>query len=95
MLYLRCRVLRVLIPDHQPPIVEAAFSDARGVQHLVHDKEPIFFVQDVALDQLPLDGSIRCTRISEGRVTLARPDGVESTTGECEFDVAPGQLDEH
>ena len=75
MLHLRCRVVRVLHADHQPPVVEAIFVDAHGVQHAVHDKETIFFEREVSLDVLPLEASMRCTRLTGNRITLGRPDG--------------------
>jgi hypothetical protein len=89
--------------DDQPGWVECELTDARGKRWLFHEKVPI--VASNRLDratQYPLPGLIRCEvlqrwRDEQGResatVSTERPDHVESTDGQTEFEVLSEQLE--
>src|SRR5436190_23192198 len=89
MLALRIEIARWL-SDNQPGFVECRFTDAHGVEHLVHEKVPVVTLDKItAASVLPLDGVIGCERVDtrlEGgrrivRVSTERPWHVASTAG--------------
>lgn len=98
---LNVQIIR-LTDDHQPGWVECEFTDAAGHPHQVQDKAPIFGANYWDLKAaLPARGLLGCEllarwRDSDGhelaRITIARPDGVESTKGLAEFVVLADQL---
>jgi hypothetical protein len=84
-----------LVEDYQPPIVESQFEDAEGTRHAVVDKAPVLGGDYTnAPSRYPQVGFARCEvlarwRDSDGRdlvrITIDRPDGLESTRGLSEF----------
>jgi len=88
--------------DAQPSIVACEFSDASGRRHTLIDKVPIF--SNELLDsssKYPQDGLVRCEVLSRWRdnddrellrISIARPDSVESTEGLSEFVVFSSQV---
>jgi hypothetical protein len=98
---LRVSIIRFL-DKHQPGFVECEFTDAEGTVHTLADKVPIFSLEDLSNDSVyPQTGYARCEVLSRSqdpqghqfvRVTIARPDGLESNRGLSEFVVPECQL---
>ena len=92
------------VDEHQPGFVEAEFADANGNLHTVADKVPVFSLGDLRSDSgYPQPGVARCQVLaraqdSQGRklarVTIAKPDGLESMRGLSEFVVLESQITE-
>jgi hypothetical protein len=90
------------IDEHQPGFVEAEFADADGTNHTLVDKVPVFSLEDLWSDSVyPQPGFARCevlerSQDSQGRnlarVTIAKPDSLESTRGLSEFVVLESQI---
>lgn len=90
------------IDEHQPGFVEAEFADADGTSHTLVDKVPVFSLEDLWSDSVyPQPGFARCEVLarsedSQGRklarVTIAKPDSLESTRGLSEFVVLESQI---
>jgi hypothetical protein len=90
------------VDEHQPGFVACEFSDAHGHKHTVIDKVPMFTVESLdSSSPYPLLGVARCEVLSRWRddrgrelvrITLDRPDVLESTEGLTEFVVVAGQL---
>jgi len=99
--YLRLSIVE-FINDHLPGFVAGEFTDASGNVHRIEDKVPIFTME--MLDQnskYPQPGSARCALVSvsvddDGRglaeITITRPDGLETTSGQVSFVVLKSQL---
>jgi len=90
------------VDEHQPGFVECEFTDATGTVHTLVDKVPIFSLNDLWGDSVyPQPGLIRCEVLEQSqdlrghrlaRVTIAKPDGLESSRGLFEFVVLESQL---
>ena len=90
------------VDEHQPGFVEAEFADADGISHTLVDKLPVFSLKDLWSDSVyPQPGFARCEVLarsedSQGRklvrVTIAKPDSLESTRGLSEFVVLESQI---
>jgi hypothetical protein len=90
------------VDEHQPGFVEAEFADADGTTHTLVDKVPVFSLEDLWSDSVyPQPGFARCEVLarledSQGRklarVTIAKPDSLESTRGLSEFVVLESQI---
>ncbi|HYF65560.1 MAG TPA: hypothetical protein VD886_22220 [Herpetosiphonaceae bacterium] len=94
--------IRRFIMEHQPNIVEAAFVDAWGQSWAFHDKDAIFTTTHLDAESCyPQPGIIACEIIGRrkhaGRqiitITTEKPWGVESTSGDVQFDVFPEQME--
>lgn len=98
---LRVSIVR-FVDEHQPGFVECEFIDAFGIIHTLIDKMPIFSLDDLWSDSVyPQPGLARCevlgqSQDSQGRrlarVTIAKPDGLESSRGLSEFVVLESRL---
>jgi hypothetical protein len=92
------------VQDHQPPIVACDFDDAEGHHHTLVDKVLIFRSEWLSPDsKYPQPGSVRCEILGRWRdvsgrelvrITIEKPDHVESTKGLSEFLVVSSQLSE-
>jgi hypothetical protein len=90
------------VDEHQPGFVECAFTDANGSVHRLVDKVPIFTLESLWSDSAyPRPGIARCevlgsSQDSHGRklarVTIAKPDGLESMDGVSEFVVLESEI---
>ena len=90
------------VDEQQPGFVEAEFADADGTTHTLVDKVPVFSLEDLWSDSVyPQPGFARCEVLarsedSQGRklarVTIAKPDSLESTRGLSEFVVLESQI---
>jgi hypothetical protein len=88
--------------DHFPGWVASEFMDAEGHRHTIIDKVPGLSLEDLdATSKYPRPGAARCEVLdrwqdSQGRelarISLVRPDGLESTEGLSEFVVISAQL---
>lgn len=96
MLSLRCRVT-ILDAERFPPLVEASFTDARGLEVRIHDKEPIFRSHDDPEGE----GTVRCRLVAGALpgerdaicvVDIDRPDHLEAVDGSTRFEVRASQL---
>lgn len=97
---LRVSIIR-FVDEQQPGFVECEFRDADGTLHTLVDKVPIFAQEDLRKDSVyPQPGFARCEALGRSmgtrgeliRVTIARPDGLESSRGLSEFVVLASQL---
>jgi hypothetical protein len=103
MACIRVSVVR-FVDEHQPGFVECMFTDANGTVHTLVDKVPVFSQDDLWSDSAyPQPGNARCevlliarSQDSQGRklarVTIAKPDDLESTNGLSEFVVLESQI---
>lgn len=92
------------VDEHQPGIVETQFADANGTVHTLVDKVPIFSLEDLWSNPVyPQPGFARCEVLARSqdshgrklaRVTIAKPDGLESMEGLSEFVVLESQISE-
>lgn len=92
------------VDEHQPGFVEAEFADANLNLHTLVDKVPVFSLEDLWSDSVyPQPGFARCevlarSQDSQGRklarVTIAKPDSLESLRGLSEFVVLESQISE-
>ena len=92
------------VDEHQPGFVECEFTDANGTVHTLVDKVPIFSSEDLWTDSVyPQPGLVGCEVLARSqdslgrrlaRVTIAKPDDVESTKGLSEFVVLESQISE-
>ena len=90
------------VDEHQPGVVECEFTDANRTVHTLIDKVPIFSFENLSNDSVyPQPGLARCEVLSRSqdpqghklaRVTIARPDGLESNRGLSEFVVLESQV---
>lgn len=90
------------VDDTQPGVLACEFSDASGRRHTLIDKIPIFTLENLGpSSKYPQDGLVRCELLSRWRdhdgrellrITIARPDDVESTDGLSEFVVFSSQV---
>jgi len=96
----RVSIIR-FVDEHQLGFVEGEFTDANGTVHTLVDKVPIFSSEDLWNNSVyPQPGFARCevlarSRDSRGqlaRVTIARPDRLQSSRGLSEFLVLESQL---
>jgi hypothetical protein len=100
---IRVTIVRFVV-EQQPGFVETEFADANGTVHTLVDKVPVFSPEDLWSDSVyPQPGFARCevlarSQDSHGRnlasVSIAKPDGLESTTGLSEFVVIESQISE-
>jgi hypothetical protein len=78
----------------QPIFVEFEFADCNGIKHIFVDKLPI--VSASSDIELPCDGVLRCTIVSENDRTYiidtSTPFDVESNSGESRFEVFKDQV---
>jgi len=98
---LRGSIIR-FVDQHQPGFVECEFTDANGTIHTIVDKVPIFSVDDLWSDSVyPQPGFAGCEVLARledprghklARVTIAKPDCLESTGGRSEFVVLESQI---
>lgn len=87
---LRVDIVR-FVDDYQPGSVACEFADAEGLLHTIIDKAPIFTASPLDGDSpYPIRGHARCEVVksfqdTSGRalvqISLARPDGLETTDG--------------
>jgi hypothetical protein len=85
-----------------PGYVECTFNDARGREHIVHEKVPIFTDLDLDINsEYPQNGVIACEIINQsvdpdGRIifsiTTAKPWLVNTVDGQTEFEVSKEQI---
>jgi hypothetical protein len=91
------------VDDYQPGIVACEFGDAQGCHHTFIGKVPVFSTEDRldANSTYPRRGALRCTVLSRWknadgqelvRISVAEPDGEESTEGLHEFVVSSAQV---
>jgi len=90
------------VDGHQPGWVACEFVDAEGRRHTIVDKVPVFGLDSLdAGSKYPQSGVARCELVDRWRdafnrelvrITLAKPDGLESTAGLSEFVVLSTQL---
>ena len=90
------------VDDHQPGWVECEFVDAAGSRHILVDKVPILSLESLdATSNYPRVGFARCEVFHRwkddrgrklARISIASPDGIESTQGLSEFVVLFTQL---
>jgi hypothetical protein len=90
------------VDDRQPGWVACELIDAEGDCHTIVDKVPVLSREDLdATSGYPRPGATRCEVLDRwrdalgrelARITLARPDGLESTDGFSEFVVLSTQL---
>jgi hypothetical protein len=88
--------------DRFPGWVASEFMDAEGRRHTIIDKVPGLSLEDLdATSEYPRPGAARCEVLDRwrdalgrelARISLAKPDGIESTEGLSEFDVLSAQL---
>ena len=100
---IRVSVIR-FVDQHQPSFVEAEFVDANGTIHNLVDKVPVFSREDLWSDSVyPQPGFAGCEVLARSqdshgrklaRVTIAKPDGLESMRGLSEFVVLESQISE-
>ncbi len=85
----------------QPGFVECRLVDASGSEFLFVEKVPVVTLEDLnANSSYPRQGIVACRIVEKKRVdnrevfrvNTEEPWGVESTTGEVEFDIFPEQL---
>ena len=99
---MRVQIVRFL-DEAQPGIVACTFRDAQHETHTIIDKLPIFTEARLWSDsEYPQPGLARCEvleRLVEGergsqvaRITIARPDHLESVTGISEFLVLESEI---
>jgi hypothetical protein len=98
---LKLQILRY-VDDHFPGWVECEFTDAERQHHTVVDKVPIVSEESLGPeDEYPKRGTVRCEILerwhdSDGRdlsrITIERPDGVETKEGVSEFIVLSSQV---
>jgi hypothetical protein len=99
---MRVQIVRFL-DGAQPGIVACTFRDAQHEIHTIIDKLPVFTEARLWSDsKYPQPGLARCEvleRIVEGeggsqvaRITVARPDNLESVTGISEFLVLESEI---
>jgi len=103
MVCLRVSIIR-FVDEHQPGFVECEFTDANGTVHTIADKVPVISAEDLWSDSVyPQPGLVGCEVLarsedSQGRklarVTMAKPDGLESVKGLSEFVVLECQISE-
>jgi hypothetical protein len=104
MHYLAVEIVR-FVDDHQPGWVECEFIDAEGHSHTLLDKVPAFGSEtneDLdAASKYPQPGVARCEILEEFRdaqgrevvrITIDKPDTLESKSGLTEFVVHPSQV---
>jgi hypothetical protein len=101
MPHLRVSIVR-FVDEHQPGFVECEFTDADGAAHTLVDKVPIFSLDDLWSDSdYPQPGFARCEVLARSqdsrgyklaRVTIAKPDDLESAGGLSEFVVLESQI---
>jgi hypothetical protein len=91
------------VDDYQPGIVACGFVDAQGRHHNFIGKVPIFSTEDHldASSTYPRPGALRCTVLSRWKnaagqelvtISIAEPDGEETTEGLHEFVVSSAQV---
>lgn len=90
------------VDDAFPGFVACEFIDASGRRHTLIDKVPIFSIEVLdSSTKYPQGGVVRCEVLSWWRdhgdkellrISIARPDGVESTDGVSEFVVFSSQV---
>jgi hypothetical protein len=93
---LRIDIVR-FVDERFPGFVECLFTDADGKDHALVDKALMFTEKDLWIDsQYPESGHLRCQILSRSknvageelvRITIARPDGLETVNGLTEFEV--------
>lgn len=99
---LRVEIVRFVDEEPQPGIVESRFRDASGKVHSIIDKVPIFTCASLWTDSdYPQSGFARCRVLermpaSSGedlvRITIADPDGLETTEDQSEFVISEADL---
>jgi hypothetical protein len=90
------------VDETQPGIVECEFIDGFQQMHTLIDKVPIFSKHVLWSDSsYPQPGVARCQILEEfrdtsgrelARITIMRPDGLETVDGETEFIVDRSQI---
>ena len=90
------------VDDYQPGFVACEFTDSNGYLHTIIDKVPTFTSDYLeSTSSYPRAGAARCEvlesfRDDTGRalvrITIDRPDGIESTQGVSEFLVLESQV---
>jgi hypothetical protein len=101
MYNLAVKIVR-FVDDHQPGWVASEFVDAEGRRHSVVDKVPVLgFDYLDASSKYPQSSSARCEVLERwrdglgrelARISLASPDGIETTEGLTEFVVLSTQI---
>lgn len=94
---LNVRITRIWDLDWYPGFAECVLVDALGAEHRFQDKIPVFSPRDLAPEEIPCAGMLRCTIAGEnpdGTLTVNTkfPDDIESAAGERLFRVRPNQL---
>jgi len=90
------------VDEHQPGFVACELVDADGHRHTVVDKVPMFTHKELSCDsEYPQPGKARCEILARfqdasgrgvARITIARPDGLESAEGLSDFVVLASQV---
>jgi hypothetical protein len=101
----RCIAVKIMqfVNDSFPGWVQCEFEDAEGKKHSLIDKVPLFTAKLIdSTSSYPQEGIVRCEILDESladdknrglvRITIARPDTLESTQGLSEFVVLSAQL---
>ena len=94
---LSVRITRIWDLDWYPGFAECVLVDALGAEHRFQDKIPVFSPRDLAPEEIPCAGMLRCTIAGEnpdGTLTVNTkfPDDIESAAREHLFRVHPNQL---
>ena len=92
------------IDSFNPGFVECRLVDARGCEHIFHEKVPVVTQADIdEHSEYPQSGVIGCTviarRLGSDRreiveVDTEKPWAINSTTGQMRFEVRAEQLEE-
>ncbi len=100
MPFVHAQIIRI-VDEYQPGFVEAVFQDSDGVDHRIIDKVPIFTNLSLSELALPRRGAFRCEVLEHFadpsgrrlvRITIARPDDLQSLAGAFEFTVEDGAV---
>ena len=102
MMELAVQIVRFVNDEPQPGIVACEFVDAEGRCHTLIDKVPGFSANLLDTSSTyPQAGAVRCDQVARWRdatgrdlvrITIALPDGIESTEKVFEFVVLSTQL---
>jgi hypothetical protein len=85
------------VDESNPGWVTCRLIDANGVEHWFREKAPVVTAGEIWADSdFPLEGEIACVILSAGPesvvVDTQLPWGVESTTGQTQFEINRAQL---
>lgn len=94
---LKVRIIKLLDSTSYPEWIECKMTDFYGIEHIFHDKLPIFTDTDIDLNSLPCDGVIRCKIVGKNgngsiKIDTNIPDDIENSDGQNIFDVSENQI---